>query len=118
MVAALVKRPVGLPVQRIPEREIGVQSRAVGADIIRHEREGVLAVVEVTDLQVTVDLIERLEAHGYVLDLGSAESLNADGSRSRLQCLAHDGEYRAAAEQLRPLELEHDREDVGSVERI
>src|SRR5262249_15655073 len=50
MIAGFVTRPMDLPVEGIPEGEIGVQPRAVCTDIIRHEREGVLAVVEVSNL--------------------------------------------------------------------
>ena len=58
--AIRAERPVGLAVQAIVEREVGVHPGAVGATIVLAHVEGVFEVVEVAHLQVAVDLVKLL----------------------------------------------------------
>src|SRR6516162_1521067 len=118
MISGFIKRPVDLSVQRIVKGEIGIHPRAVCANIVGSKCEGVFTVVKVTDLQVAVDLIEHFEAQGDILDLRAADSFDAGRLWACPQRLADDCKHRAAAEQFRPLNLEYDRQDIGSVECV
>ncbi len=67
MVAVLVERPVDFIVQAIVEREIGVEPRAIRADVGFGKIEGVLFVIDVSDLKIPIYLIEHLRAERDVL---------------------------------------------------
>ena len=62
VVAVRVERPVGLAVEAVPEGEVGVQPRPIGALVALAEVERVLHVVEVADLEVAVHRIELLRS--------------------------------------------------------
>ena len=50
---AVSERPIGLSIKTVPEREIGIQPRPVGALIAFGKLEPVSLFVEITDFQVT-----------------------------------------------------------------
>ena len=66
------ERPVRLAVQAIDGGEVGVEPGAVGAAVVLAHVEGVFQVVEVSDLQIAVDLVELLHRQ-----LSSSRRLNA-----------------------------------------
>src|SRR5262249_54312255 len=68
--------------------------------------------------KVSVDLIELLPAQSDVLDFRAADPFDANRLLAGCERFAHDCEERAAFKHLPPLELEHDREDIGAVKSV
>src|SRR5262249_51567217 len=118
VVAVLIERPIDLAIDPVVEGKIRVHTHPICIEIIVLDVEGVLAVVEITDFEVLVDLIEHLPAQGYILDFRTADPLDANWPLAGRERLAHDGEQRAALQHLAPFELQHDRENVGAVESV
>ena len=54
MVPVLVERPVDFAVEAVEEGEIGVQPRAIRADVVLGKIEGVLFVIDVPDLEIPI----------------------------------------------------------------
>ncbi len=99
MAAVVTRRPVGLPVEPVPEREVRVQPRAVRAEIAAREVERVLHVVEVADLEVPVHRIELLRRQHEVLDLGSPDALDPDVELAARERLGDDADQRRTAQE-------------------
>ena len=114
MAAVLARRPVGLPVEPVPEREVRVQPRAVRAEIAVREVERVLHVVEVADLEVPVHRIELLRRQHEVLDLGSPDALDPDVELAARERFSDDADERRTAQE-RGVDLDHEAEDVLAV---
>src|SRR5262245_28260685 len=118
MIAVLIERPIDFSIESVVECKIGVHPPPIDVEIVGHDVEGILAVVEIADFKIFVDLIELLPAQSDVLDFGSADPLDANRPLAGRERLAHHGKKRAAFQHLSPLELEHDREDIGAVKGI
>ncbi len=115
MAAVLARRPVGVPVEAVPEGEIGVQPGPVGAQVAVRQVERVLTVVEVADLQVAVDRVELLRGQHHVLDLGAPDALDPHVEHAAGERLGDHGQQLRAAEK-RGVELYDEAEDVLAVE--
>ena len=113
--AIVICRPVHLPVEAVPEGKVGVQPGTVCAQVGLREMEGVLGVVQVTDLQVAVDLVELLRRQHQVFDLRSAGALEPDVELAPGQGFRDHPDQRRAAEH-RAVELDDQAEDVLAVE--
>ena len=107
--------PVHLPVEAVPEREVGVQPRAVGAGVGVSEVEGVLHVVEVADLQVPVDRVELLRREHHVLHLGATHPFDPDVELAAGQGLGDDAHERPAGQEA-GVDLDDDAQHVLAVE--
>src|SRR5215471_14050336 len=118
MIAALIERPIDFAVESIVERKIGVHPRTIDVEIVGLEVERILAVVEVADFKVSVDLIELLPAQSDVLDFRAADPFYANRPLTGRERLAHNRKKRAALQHLSPLELEHECEDVRAVKGV
>src|SRR5215471_13940490 len=118
MIAVLIERPIDLAVESIVERKIGVHPHTIDVEIVRLEIERILAVVEVTYFKVSVDLIELLPAQSDVFDFRTADAFYANRPLAGRERFAHHGKEGAAFKHLPPLELEHDREDIGAVKSV
>src|SRR4051794_12291158 len=116
MLSVGVRLPLRLPVQSVPESEVRVQSRTVGAEVRGGEMEAVLHVVDVADLQVTVDLVELLRRKQHVLDLGPTDPLEANVELPTRQRLRDHSHERGALEEPGAVDLGDDTEDVLAVE--
>src|SRR5271169_1489027 len=116
MVAVLVELPVRLSVETIVEGEIGVKSRANRPDIVLGKVEGVFVVVEIANLQIPIDLIERLGAQGDVLDFRPANSFQPDLPFTRRQRFADNRKHRAALEKFCPFDIECNSKDIFAIE--
>ena len=115
MLAVCVRRPVRLAVEPVPEREVRVQSREIGALVGLGEVEPVLHVVEVADVEVAVHLVELLRGEQHVLDLGPADALDADVELPTGQRLRDHADERARRPGSAPVDLDHEREHVLAV---
>ena len=110
-----VGRPVGLAVETVPEGEVGIQPRPVGALVAVRELERVFHVVEIADLEVAIDGIKLLRRQHHVLHLGPADTLDPDVEPAAGQRLGDHPDQLHASEQLRAVDLDHEGEDVLSV---
>src|SRR4051794_13312309 len=77
--------------------------------------ERVLHVVEVANLEVSIDLIELLGPQHQVLDLGPPDALDADVELAAGQRLGDDADQFGATQQ-RAIDLDDEREHVLAVE--
>src|ERR1700730_17486097 len=118
MIAVPVQRPVRLSVESIVEGKIGVQPCANRPNIVLRKVEGVFIVVEVANLQIPIDRIERLGAQGDVLDLRPTYPFQPDLPFSRRQRFADHSEHRPTFEKRRPLDLENNCQDILAVEQV
>src|SRR5262249_30994936 len=118
MIAVPIERPIDFAVESIVERKIGVHPHPIDVEIVGLDVEGILAVVEVAYFKVSVDLIELLPAQSDCLDFRAADALYPNRPLAGCERFAHDRKERAAFKHLPPLELEHDREDIGAVKSI
>ena len=115
MAAVVARRPVDLPVEPVPEGQVGVQPRPVGAEVAVCEVECVLHVVEVADLEVPVHLIELLRRQHHVLHLRAPDAFDANVELAARERLGDDAEQRRAVEK-GGVEFDHEAEDVLAVE--
>jgi hypothetical protein len=99
MLAVPVGLPARLAVEAVPEGQVGVQARAVGAQVRRGEMETVLHVVDVPDLQITVDLVELLRRQQHVLHLRPTHPLEPDVHPAARQRLGHNADEPGAVEE-------------------
>src|SRR5688500_10289842 len=97
MGAVWERRPVRLAVQAIDRGEVGVEPGTVRSSVVLAHVEGVFEVVEVSDLQIAVDLVELLRRKEVVLDLGAAEPFDADRELAGHHRLSYHGEQRRSA---------------------
>src|ERR1700676_1104969 len=108
MVALLVSRPIYLAVEAVVKGQIGVQPCAIRIKIVWRKFEGVFAVVEVANFQISIDLIEHLPAQRNVLDLRATDPLYPDRPLAGREGLTSNGEHRSALEQGLPLDFKND----------
>src|SRR5918995_3872174 len=99
VLAVAVGLPARLAVETVPEGEVRVQPRTVGAEVGRGEMEAVLQVVDVPDLQVTVDLVELLRGEQHVLDLRPPDPLQPNVESAARQRLRDHSHERGAVEE-------------------
>src|SRR5215510_725775 len=118
MIPMPVEGPVYFVVQCIEKGEIGVEPGAISFDVVRRNMERILAVIEVANFQITVGLIKLFPAEGDVFDFGPAQTLNSNGPLAGRKRFTDDGEHWAALKQLGPVDLENDRQHIGTIKRI
>ena len=116
MRALLVQRPVDLAVEPVPERQVRVQPRPVGALVDVRRVEGVVHVVEVADLQVAVDPVELHGPEHHVRNLGASGALEPDVELAAGQRLRGDADELHVPEHGRAVDLDDEPEDVLPVE--
>ena len=120
MDAPIVRRPVDPAIQPVEEGQIGIQPGPVGSGVSRAHGEGVLGVVEVTELEVPVDGVELLVLQDEVLDLRPAHALQPDRVSAGRHGLADDGHQRASVgvERRGDVQFEDDAQDVRAVHGV
>ena len=113
--AVRVRGPVSLPIQAVPEGEVGVQPCAVGALVALRELKRILHVVEVPDLEISIDRVELLRSQHHVLHLGPPNPLDPNVERPACQRLCNQTDQFGAAQE-RAVDLDDEAEDVLAIE--
>ena len=112
--------PVDLPVDAVQDRQVGVQPGPVGAQVVRRQLEGVLLVVELTQVQVAVDRVDSKLGEQLVLHEDTPEPLQAHRDLAGDDRFRGDGEQRSRRlpEHRGDVELDDDTQDVPSIGRV
>ena len=118
MIPVLVERPINFTVEAVIEGEIGVQPRAICADVVLGKIERVLFVIDVPDLEIPIHGIEHLRAETDVFDFRPPDPFQPYRAFAGAQSFADHGEHRPALEQGRPLDPEDDPQDILAVEPV
>src|SRR5882672_312211 len=105
MVPVLVERPISFSVEAVVESEIGVQPCAIRSNVVLGKVEGVFIVVQVANLEISIDRIEYLGTESDILDFRPANPFQPYRPFAGRQSLADNSEHRPALKESRPLEL-------------
>src|SRR5208283_3960122 len=118
MVPVPVERPIDFTVKAVVEGEIGVQPRAIRADVVLEKIEGVLFIINVPDLEIPIHGIEDFRTEGNVLYFRPPNPFQSHRPLARAQSLADHSKHRPPLEQGPPLDPEDEPQDILAVEPV
>ena len=95
--------------------QVGVQPRAVGAQVVRRKLEWIFLVVEITKIEVAVDRVDSVLREVPVLDRRTPEPFQAQRGLAGRDRFRGDGEQRSrrGPQHRGDVKLDDDAQDVG-----